>query len=73
MKKGQVRQTELHQREKRREKTNRLRIKYLNAQTEEERKAILEKLMRVNPYITLEQFLKPIEKKLNKTEKKEQN
>ncbi|MCX7994714.1 MAG: hypothetical protein N3A65_02925 [candidate division WOR-3 bacterium] len=66
MKKGQVRQTELHQREKRREKTNRLRIKYLNASSDEERKSILEKLMKVNPYITLEQFLKPIEKELKK-------
>uniref|UniRef100_A0A7V1EIF6 Phage protein n=1 Tax=candidate division WOR-3 bacterium TaxID=2052148 RepID=A0A7V1EIF6_UNCW3 len=67
MRKGQIRQSELHKREKRREKTNILRIRYLNAKTDEERKAILEKLMKVNPYITIEQFLKPIEKKLNKT------
>jgi len=71
MRKGQIRQSELHKREKRREKTNILRIKYLNAKTDEERKTILEKLMKVNPYITIEQFLKPIEKKLNKTEKQE--
>jgi|UniRef100_A0A7C4TI29 hypothetical protein len=70
MKKGQVRQTELHKREKRREKTNILRRKYLNTKTEEERKAILEKLMKVNPYITIEQFLKPIEKRLSKIENK---
>jgi len=67
MRKGQIRKSELHKREKRREKTNILRIRYLNAKTDEERKAILEKLMKVNPYITIEQFLKPIEKKLNKT------
>ncbi len=66
MKKGQIRQSELHKRAKRRQKTELLRIRYLNAKTDEERKAILEKLMKVNPYITIEQFLKPIEKKLNK-------
>ncbi len=66
MRKGQIRQSELHKREKRREKTNILRIRYSNAKTDEERKAILEKLMKVNPCITIEQFLKPIEKKLNK-------
>ncbi len=71
MRKGQIRQSELHKRAKRREKTNILRIKYLNAKTDEERKKILEKLMKVNPYITIEQFLNPIEKKLNKTEKQE--
>ncbi|MEO0156692.1 MAG: DUF6800 family protein [candidate division WOR-3 bacterium] len=71
MKKGQIRQSELHRREKRREKTERLRIRYLNAKTDEERKAILDKLMKVNPYITIEQFLKPIENKLNKIEKQE--
>ncbi len=69
MRKGQIRQSELHKRKKRREKTERLRINYLNAKTDEERKAILKKLMKVNPYITIEQFLKPIEKKLAKQEK----
>lgn len=65
MRKGQIRQSELHKRKKRREKTERLRINYLNAKTDEERKAILKKLMKVNPYITIEQFLKPIEKKIS--------
>ncbi len=67
MRKGQIRKSELHKREKRKEATDRLRLKYLNASSEEERKAILEKLMKVNPYITLEQFLQPISKKLNKS------
>jgi len=74
MRKGQIRQSELHKRRKRREATNRLRLKYLNAKTEEERKGILEKLRRVNPYITLEQFFEPIKGKLNipaTSEKKE--
>ncbi|MEO0185788.1 MAG: hypothetical protein ABIL20_08340 [candidate division WOR-3 bacterium] len=69
MRKGQIRKSEILKKRKRREATERLRIKYINASTEEERNAILKKLMKVNPYISIEQFLKPIEKKLNKTEK----
>jgi len=71
MRKGQIRKSELQKRKKRSSATNRLRFKYLNAQTEEERNAILDKLMKVNPYITLEQFLQPINKKLKTIEKKE--
>ncbi|MEO0205911.1 MAG: hypothetical protein ABIL22_04465 [candidate division WOR-3 bacterium] len=69
MRKGQIRKSEILKKRKRREATERLRIKYINASTEEEHNAILKKLMKVNPYISIEQFLKPIEKKLNKTEK----
>lgn len=68
MKKGQIRQSELHKRKKRYEKTQKLRIKYLNAKTEEERNAIIEKLRKVNPFITLEEFLEPIKKVLKKKE-----
>lgn len=64
MKKGQIHQSELHKRRKRYEKTQKLRIKYLNATTEEERKAILSKLLRINPFITIERFLEPIKNKL---------
>jgi len=71
MRKGQIRKSELQKRKKRSSATNRLRFKYLNAQTEEERNSILGKLMKVNPYITLEQFLQPINKKLKTIEKKE--
>lgn len=71
MRKGQIRQSELHKRRKRREATNRLRMKYLNANSEQERQAILEKLKLVNPFITQEQFLQPIRNQLNKKEKKE--
>jgi len=71
MRKGQIRKSELQKRKKRSSATNRLRFKYLNAQTEEERNVILDKLMKVNPYITLEQFLQPINKKLKTIEKKE--
>lgn len=70
MKKGQIRQSELHKRRKRREATQRLRIKYLQAKTDEERNEILNHLMRVNPYITVEHFLQPIKNKLNKLKEK---
>lgn len=69
MRKGQIRKSELQKRKKRREATKRLRIKYLNAKTEQERNLILQKLMRVNPYITLEQFLQTGNKKLAGAEK----
>lgn len=71
MRKGQIRKSELQKRKKRLESTNRLRIKYLNAKGEEERNLIIQKLMKVNPYITLEQFLEPIKKKLEAVDKKD--
>ncbi len=71
MRKGQIRKSEIHKRNKRHEATERLRAKYLAAKTDEERNSVLSKLMKVNPYITLDQFLKPINKKLAKVEKKE--
>ncbi|MGB9721411.1 MAG: DUF6800 family protein [bacterium] len=69
MRKGQIRKSEILKKRKRRETTDRLRVKYVNASSEEERNVILQKLMKVNPYITIEQFLKPIKKILNETEK----
>lgn len=71
MRKGQIRKSEIHKRKKRNEATNRLRIKYLNAKTDEERNQILQKLMKVNPYITMEQFLAPIKNKLAVVDKKD--
>ncbi len=71
MRKGQIRKSELHKRKKRREATEHLRVKYLNAKTEEERNLILQRLMKVNPYISLEQFLEPIKKKLKAREKEQ--
>ncbi|MGQ9465191.1 MAG: DUF6800 family protein [bacterium] len=68
MRKGQIRKSELKKRRKRREATKRLRIKYLNAKTEQERNLILQKLMKVNPYITLEQFLQTANRKLASAE-----
>ncbi|MEO0275796.1 MAG: DUF6800 family protein, partial [candidate division WOR-3 bacterium] len=60
MKKGRPHVTLLKRKRKRREKIRKLREKYLKAQTEEERKKIIEKALRVNPYITEKEFLEPI-------------
>ena len=66
MPKGRLHETELKRRRKRREKIVKLRKKYLMAQTEEERRKIIEKALRVNPFITEEEFLRPIKEKLEK-------
>lgn len=67
--KGRLHETELHRRRHRREKIRKLREKYLKAESEEERKKIIEKVLRVNPYITEEEFLAPIKDKLEKKRK----
>ncbi|MEN3043709.1 MAG: DUF6800 family protein [Candidatus Hydrothermales bacterium] len=64
--KGRLRETELNRKRHRKWKIKKLREKYLKAESEEERKKIIEKALRVNPYITVEQFLKPIEGLLKK-------
>ena len=47
-------------RAKKREKIQKLRQKYLQARTRDERQRILEKALRINPYLTPETFLEPI-------------
>lgn len=69
--KGRLYVTELKRRKHRRKKIKKLREKYLRAETEEERKQILEKALRVNPHLTEEMFFEPIKSKLNKTKKRE--
>lgn len=56
--KGRVYKTELKRKRNRREKIKKLRIKYLNAKSEEERKKIIEKALKVNPFLT-EDFKPP--------------
>jgi hypothetical protein len=68
MRKGRPRDTEIHQRRKRREKMRKLREKYLKAKTDKEREEIIQKALRINPFITREQFLEPILKKLKTNE-----
>ncbi len=66
MKKGRPHVTILKRKRKRREKIRKLREKYLRAQTEEERRKIIEKALKVNPYITEKEFLEPIKDKIEK-------
>jgi len=61
--KGRVYKTELKRKRNRREKIKKLRIKYINAKSEEEKKKIIEKALKVNPFLTEETFLSPIIKK----------
>ncbi len=62
--KGRMKETELNRKRHRKWKVKKLREKYLKAQTEEERKKIIEKALKVNPYLNVEDFLKPIKDKL---------
>ncbi|MEO0254710.1 MAG: DUF6800 family protein [candidate division WOR-3 bacterium] len=65
--KGRIKETELNRKRHRKLKIKKLREKYLKAQTEEERKKIIEKALKVNPYLkNAEDFLKPIKDKLHK-------
>ena len=56
--KGQLWKTELKQRRKRKQKIKKLREKYILSKTLKEKKQILEKALRVNPFLTEEEFLK---------------
>ncbi len=69
--KGKLFVTEIKRRRQRRKKIKKLRERYLKAQTDEERKKIIEKALRVNPYITEEMFFEPIKDKLDKMKKRE--
>ncbi|OGZ32849.1 MAG: hypothetical protein A3I88_02695 [Candidatus Portnoybacteria bacterium RIFCSPLOWO2_12_FULL_39_9] len=62
MKKGRIRQTELHRRQKRREKLKKLRAKFALAKNNEEKERILEKVRRMAPWLLSTEFLKPLEK-----------
>lgn len=64
--KGRIKETELNRKRHRKWKIKKLREKYLMAQSEEERKKIIEKALKVNPYLKVEDFLKPIKDKLKK-------
>jgi len=54
----------IERRRRRRRKIKKLREKYLKAKTKEEREKILEKVKKVNPWLTVEEFLAPIKDKL---------
>ncbi|HEY4719632.1 MAG TPA: DUF6800 family protein [Candidatus Methylomirabilis sp.] len=53
------RKTEIHRRRVRRLKLARLRRRYVRAKSEEEKARIWQKVVKVNPALTLEEFLAP--------------
>jgi len=53
----------IEKRRKRREKLKKLREKYLLAKTKEEKERILEKLRKIAPWLSEEEFLAPLKKK----------
>ena len=62
MRRGQIKKTVLHQRRKRKEKYRRLRKAYLEAKSEAEKERILQKVKRIAPWLSREEFLYGIKK-----------
>ena len=62
-KKKRERERELERRRRRRLKLKKLREKYLAAKTKEEKRKIIEKALKVSPFLTEEKFLEVLEKK----------
>jgi len=60
-----IRFNELRQRRNRKQKLKKLREKFALAKTKEEKEKILEKDFKIAPWLTEEEFLKPIKEKLN--------
>lgn len=54
---GTLRQTIIHRRRKRKEKLAKLRRLFLQAQNEEEKNKVLEKLFKIAPHVSNEEFL----------------
>lgn len=63
MKKGQIRQTEIHRRRKRREKLKKLRAKFAKAKDKKEKEKILEKVQRMAPWLLEKDFVEAPKKK----------
>jgi hypothetical protein len=63
MKKGRIRQTEIHQRRKRRSNLKKLRAKFAAAKDKKEKEKILEKVRRMAPWLSEEEFAGAVEKK----------
>jgi len=56
----QIRKTEIHRRQKRAEKLYKLRLKFKEAKSEEEKKKILEKVFKIAPHLSQKEFLSSI-------------
>lgn len=61
--KAKIRITEMNRRRKRRAKIAKLRRRYLEAKSVSEWNKVIEKAMRINPYLTPEEFLRPLDNK----------
>jgi hypothetical protein len=59
-KKRRERERELERRRRRRKKLKKLREKYLKAKSEGEKRKIIEKALKVSPFLTEEKFLSSI-------------
>ncbi|MCD6574747.1 hypothetical protein J7K97_03600 [Candidatus Aerophobetes bacterium] len=55
-------EADIVKRRKRKEKLRKLRIKYSLTKTDEEKEKILEKVRRIVPWLSLEEFLEPLKK-----------
>ncbi len=58
----QTREAEIRRRRKRKEKLEKLRKKYQEAKAEEEKRKILEKVSKIAPWLSQEEFLATIRK-----------
>ena len=58
-----IKRSETNRRRQRRAKLGNLRRKYAASRTEEEKKTVLAKVIRIAPWLSAEQFLAPISAK----------
>ncbi len=64
MKRNRPRVTELNRRRKRREKYKKLRQKYISTKTQSEKEKILQKVNKIAPWLSPEEFLTGIQKNI---------
>ncbi len=62
MKRNRPRVTELNRRRKRKEKYKKLRQKYISTKTQSEKEKILQKVNKIAPWLSQEEFLTGIQK-----------
>jgi hypothetical protein len=60
---GLIRNKEIRRRRARRDKLRQLRERYKKAKTDSERNSIIAKMRRVNPRLSREQFVAPLERR----------
>lgn len=60
---SRIRQREIHARRARKLKTSKLRARYSEAKSATQKEQVLEKLARISPWLSLEEFAAPLKKK----------